>query len=709
MKSILLRIHRSVVRSRRRLRARTAARTLSKVELSKCLKEPKDIQTFLSDFRSRAVPLFFFDESDIDFFRKASFPEKQTIIKDADSVCNHDFDLLGSGKTNVDGEGGKIDWHKDFKSGVRWDPSVFYTDIPSIKGDGRDIIVPWELSRVQHLPTLGKAYQLTGDEKYAKEFVDEVIDWIDSNLPGYGVNWRCTMDVAIRVVNWIWGYNFFRDSPHISDGFLLKFLKSLHIHERHIMANLERRSRVREFGTSLLIHRRPIMASLHRSWTRITNNHYLSNIVGLVYLGIMLPEFKKARKWLGFGMKELIREMGKQVYPDGVVYEGSISYHRLQTELFLSSTLLCLKNGITFPRWYMERLEKMTEFVMYYTKPDGTAPQIGDNDDGRLHILASYGGWDKRDHRYLPSIGAALFNRADFKWMAGQFHEEAFWLLGAQQLEGVNQYPKSNAFPDGGFYIMRKNRLYMVTDCQPNDILAPSGHRHNSRLSFELFAYDKSFIIDPGAYIYTASKDMRNLFRSTKYHNTVVVDNEEQNRFREDVMFYMNYDAAVRVNRWETTDEFDFLDAEHYGYQRLKQPVVHRRQIWFDKVNSFWIIKDVLSSEGVHQFDLYFHFAPMELQFGQDYSLSLKTKTDGANIALIPVEKEGLSVEVTNGWISYSYGVKERAPVVKYSKSFASTTFLTIIYPHQGELSLDRVMANLHESNLLREVKATLT
>ena len=89
------------MRSRKRLRARAAARTSSKVELSKCLKEPKDIETFLSDFRSRKQPLFFFDESDIDLFRKASFLEKQTIIKDAASVCNHDFDLLGSGKTNV--------------------------------------------------------------------------------------------------------------------------------------------------------------------------------------------------------------------------------------------------------------------------------------------------------------------------------------------------------------------------------------------------------------------------------------------------------------------------------------------------------------------------------------------------------------------------------------------------------------------------------
>jgi len=256
---------------------------------------------------------------------------------------------------------------------------------------------------------------------------------------------------------------------------------------------------------------------------------------------------------------------------------------------------------------------------------------------------------------------------------------------------------------------MRKDRLYMIVDCLPNDLFAPSGHRHNSRLSFELFAYDRSFIIDPGAYIYTASKKMRNLFRSTKYHNTVVVDNKEQNGFPEDEMFYMDYDAEVNVNQWETEEEYDFLDAEQDGYRKLKQPAIHRRQIWFDKVKGFWIIKDILSSEGTHQFDLYFHFAPVELEFDQAYDLTVKTKADGANIALIPWGRESLSANVTSGWISYSYGVKERAPIVKYSKNSASTTFLTILSPCEGEVSLDEIMRKLQESEVLSKIKATLT
>jgi uncharacterized heparinase superfamily protein len=209
----------------------------------------------------------------------------------------------------------------------------------------------------------------------------------------------------------------------------------------------------------------------------------------------------------------------------------------------------------------------------------------------------------------------------------------------------------------------------MIIDCVPADPKSPSGHKHNSRMSFELFAYDKSFIIDPGAYIYTADKEMRNLFRSTKYHNTVVVDGEEQNRFDEDALFAMGFDATVKVNRWLVTENCDLLDAEHNGYSRLN--VVHRRQIYFNKEEKYWVIKDMLTGEGgyKHKFELYFHFAPMDLKKEKDELVIETGNETGANIAIMPLETDGLKLAIENGWVSYSYGRKVEAPIVKYSKT----------------------------------------
>jgi uncharacterized heparinase superfamily protein len=257
------------------------------------------------------------------------------------------------------------------------------------------------------------------------------------------------------------------------------------------------------------------------------------------------------------------------------------------------------------------------------------------------------------------------------------------------------QQLNSKAFPQGGFYIMRHDDLYMIIDCVHADPKAPSGHKHNSKLSFELFAYDKSFIIDPGTYIYTADRGMRNLFRSTRYHNTVVVDGEEQNRFNEDELFGMEHDAAVKVNKWEITDKYDFLDAEHNGYARLKKPVVHRRQIYFNKEEKYWLIKDMLAGEGgyKHKFDLYFHFAPMELKEKGELVIETDNK-NGANIMIMPLDTEGIKMEIERGWVSYSYGKKVEAAIVKYSKTAeVPADFVTIIatgqIPSVVELGVD--------------------
>jgi hypothetical protein len=241
----------------------------------------------------------------------------------------------------------------------------------------------------------------------------------------------------------------------------------------------------------------------------------------------------------------------------------------------------------------------------------------------------------------------------------------------------------------------------MIVDCISADTRAPSGHKHNSRLSFELFAYDKSFILDPGAYIYTADREMRNLFRGTGYHNTVVVDGEEQNRFDRDELFHMGRDAAVRVNGWEATDEYDCLDVEHSGYERLKNPVTHRRQFFFDKKEGYFIIRDAFVGSGEHQFDLYFHLAPIKVELDKTFPLVVRTRTKGANLAIIPLEAEGVSVEMIDGWVSYRYGVKIKAPIVRYSlKSRIPAGFCSIVYPYEGELDVSGVAAKADVSKV---------
>ena len=157
-------------------------------------------------------------------------------IRTANKICSHEFNLLGLENEYL---GEKLPWNEDFKTGFRWN-NRFYKDIKIVDlSNNADVKVPWELSRFQHIFTLGKAYWITNDEKYALEFKVELEDWIAKNPVEMSVNWTCTMDVAIRVVNLICAYFFFQKSSNIDYKFWAEFKKSLYLHGRFIYKNLE--------------------------------------------------------------------------------------------------------------------------------------------------------------------------------------------------------------------------------------------------------------------------------------------------------------------------------------------------------------------------------------------------------------------------------------------------------------------------------------
>jgi len=612
-------------------------------------------QLFLDHLADRDHPLFFLDSISkqlLDEIISDLCPTvERHIIMVADQVCDHIFELLGSGPIYL---GKQIDWHLDFKTGHRFDPDKYYADVrPAPYPGGYDIKVPWELSRCQHFVWIGQAYWFTEDEKYAQEFVVQVLDWIEKNPPQFGVNWACTMDVAIRVVNWLWGYYFFKDSPSLEEGFLLTFFKSLLIHGRHIFRNLENQG-------------------------DFTGNHYLSNLVGLIYLGILCPEFEEARRWREFGLQEIEKEMFKQVFPDGVDFEASTSYHRLVTEMFLSIVILAQLNGHEFSELFMDRLEKMVEFVMYITKPDGTVPLIGDNDNGRLHRLKVWNTPQQEwvDFRYLLAIGSVLFERKDFALAAGNQWEEAIWLLGAravnfrQVVAGENLTAltlESREFVDAGVYVMRNEDYCMIVDAGLVGQQGKGGHAHNDMLSFEMYA-KAPWIIDPGMPTYTGDYGLRNAFRSTNHHNTVMLDAQEQNRFVREQSFLLHNDTDVRVLRWDTSSSHDVLRVEHYGYERLKNSVIHCRTYAFNKLRKQWRITDSLQGKGVCDASWHFWLNPECYVEDIDSEGGIVRIGLGNELVLvlnISSEKRELTFGVANDIISPCYGGMIKGSVIK--------------------------------------------
>jgi hypothetical protein len=416
----------------------------------------------------------------------------------------------------------------------------------------------------------------------------------------------------------------------------------------------------------LLAHGRFIRSNLEFSY-RSASNHYLSNLIGLFVIGMTMPELEESRAWVKLSTPRLLKEMDRQVLADGVDYEGATGYHRLVLEMFALFFSLSYANGLDIPGEYWERLEAMFDFARAYQKPDATAPIIGDSDDGRLIKFKERPAWD---HSYLNSIAAILLESEAFK-QSSRLDEEAIWWFGEEGREAFESLPVnesellSQAFPQAQIFIQRADSLYAIIDCGDHGARGYGSHAHSDALSFEAFAFGRTFLRDPGTFVYTASNRWRNLFRSTASHNTVRIDGEEISQFNRDQLFALGPNVQPRVNRWESTAERDTLDAEHHAYTTLREPVVHRRIITLDKREGYWIVEDIFTGEGAHEFEFFFNF---------DVGLDVKIENDQrviasderAALAILPVSNHSFETKIVNRWVSPSYGTRLRSSGIIY-------------------------------------------
>jgi hypothetical protein len=469
-------------------------------------------------------------------------------------------------------------------------PLDYHADINLMRGDGSDARVLWELNRLGHTVTLARAYFITNDERYTTEFFSQLRSWDEQNPYGRGANWTCAMEAALRVMNLITAFQVFRHSPHFDYDSLEFLLRLFQEHGNYICDNLE--------------------------FSHIaTSNHYLSDVVGLLWLGEFLPEFRDCEYWQNLGFVDMLEEMDKQVLADGADYEAATGYHRFVLELFLYSFVFCRLNENEIEQESWDKLHRMLIYLRSYLRPDGFAPLIGDTDSGQVLPLQRRRA---DDHSYVLAIGAVVFNDPGLKLAGAEPPEELFWILGEegvrafQEMSSSDQYAVSTSFPDAGTYIMRDGDLYLCFNASGAGINGRGSHGHNDVLSIEVSAGGRALIVDPGTYVYSADLEKRHEFRSTAYHSTVQIDGLEQNTIRVDMPFVIGNEANPRVLEWQTGDDFDKVVGEHHGY-----PVTHRRTVTFDKRQRVWAIDDEFFGDGEHVYEARFHFAPgLEVSVG---------------------------------------------------------------------------------------------
>jgi hypothetical protein len=463
-----------------------------------------------------------------------------------------------------------IDWQLDFKTGFRWSEHTWSGDLAFGEAPNVDVKVPWELARLQHLTILAWAHALARDadeaaaaEEWWREYRNQTLDFIATNPPRFGANWRCTMDVAIRGANLVLAHGLFAAAGAAPDRDFDRVLAAaIDAHARHVLDHLEWHPEGR-------------------------GNHYLADVAGLAFLAAALPESGETNTWLAFALQEVVGETSHQFHPDGTNFEGSTAYHRLSGEASAYATALAVGLGERLARaqdgadpallrsrpgrpirarWRLDedhigRFGPLAEFTAAITKDDGRIPQIGDNDGGRFfkpHPKFSRPDdldEDTLDHRGFVAAAATLAGRGDLRGSGGPWIDAALvealmrrsapppvrrpWVSASVRRGPVGrddptppartiviQPPRGaslrhglrlHGWPDFGLWLFRSDRVYLAVRCG-RSAHNLANHAHNDQLAIELAIDGVDWLADPGSYLYAPPRPRRDAWRSVAAH-----------------------------------------------------------------------------------------------------------------------------------------------------------------------------------------------
>lgn len=614
-------------------RLRLPARvSLSQQALLRELQAPS-LEALWQRLVARPFPAWFGPVDGVEVDALCGAHERNALLARAEKALAHRVDLLGSGPKEL---GAQIDWHTDFKTGLSWPPRYF-ADIDYNNPDRpSDVKVPWELSRLQWLMPAGQAFLLTRDDRYAAGARDVLEQWMEANPCGGSVNWSCTMEAALRIFSWTWFFHVFHDAPSwCNPDFRFRFLRALYLHVEFTDRHIER--------------------------SDVNGNHYTADAAALVVGGLFFGEGQGPQRWQQEGWRILCEEMPRQVFPDGVDFEASVPYHRLVAELFLWPAMCRTVHGLPIEPSYIDRLSAMARFSRAYSRTDGSVPLWGDADDARA---LPFGMQGINDHRYLHTLIGLYTGQQDLCHDNPAAVGEVLWTFGPaavrRWIDALPPPPASQAFPDGGFYVMRSTRDHVFIDCGPLGLAGRGGHGHNDCLAFEAVLDGVPLISDCGAYLYTASFHERNRFRSTGYHNTPQIDGEEINRFiRPDYLWNLHYDAVPRVLEWHVENDHALFVGEHQGYSRLHSPVIPRRTIFLDFEAHALCIKDEFLGEGMHDVVIPLHLAP-DVEVSELKECELILVVGNKRFRVWWPANSGYAVSVEDARVSPSYGVVRR-------------------------------------------------
>lgn len=552
-------------------------------------------------------------------------PAVRALREAADDVVTHRFTFLNLERVDL---GRNLDWNRDHETGTPsprgYSAAIDYRDA-RIAGDAKLV---WEPSRHLQLVLLGRAYRATGNVAYAREGLLQIDSWIAQCPFGTGMQWRSPLELAVRTINWTWFLALIAPSGLLAGAPLARIL---HVLDAHVYDITRKYSR----GSS-------------------ANNHRIGEAAGVFVACRCLPELRGAHEHAIAGARILEEEILVQNCADGGNREQAFGYHLFVLQFFLIAAYVAQSTGQRFSEAYMARLDAMLDFVEALTAA-GPAPMYGDADDGYVLDL----GDRQRGGRELVGLGDCLRGQAP-----REDCEPVTWLFPrATVAAGRSRSLQSRAFPDTGLYLLQWGEAgslggtSLTLDCGPLGLGALAAHGHADALAFTLRAFGEDIFVDPGTFDYFRYPHWREYFRSTRAHNTVMIDDLDQSIMQGPFMWGPR--ANARCLEWSHDAVGAQITADHDGYQRLSDPVGHRRNIEMNAEERTFTIRDSVTMAAEHRVALSFHLSERAaVRRTKPGAFEISVARGSVELTLDPrmeVAVLAASEQPRGGWVSRGY------------------------------------------------------
>ncbi|MCX6899406.1 MAG: alginate lyase family protein [Verrucomicrobia bacterium] len=560
----------------------------------------------LAHFRQRRSPMWF-----LNWWEK---PAQQTnappaaLLQAAEAILAHQF--------------------KSASASVRFEGPIDWQYLPSKLPDGMpDYQVPLVLYINRFTwwrDILGPAYWATSDEQCAREWAAQARDWTARNPAASVFNERATpspwrrLTAAYSIPMWIYGLNYFLQSPSVTPDTLAAFFKALVQKVRFTIRNPD---------------------EVNRRLVQLEAVHAVATC---------FPELRDAARWRQWALDETDRFIADEIYPDGALKELAPGYQSVAIASLRNMIALASANGAPLRYTVRDALARATEYLAGIALPDGTVPAFGDTwapayvAPELLRTLPFYppekGERRREQLRYIITLGG----------------------------EGEPPPLASTAAPWAGIYVMHAQGRTNVTAHAYNERIPPGAgwhrtdlalafragpfgteHQHEDKLSFVLYGFGSHMLDEMGVYS-NSPGFWRDYFASTTTHNTLLVDGLGQNRRARAASWVAKQPLE---GNWITNDVFDFVSGVYddgWGPQSMRS-VTQRREIFFAKPD-YWIVHDVLSGSGEHTYEALFHWLPPNnVEIHDQTKVCFSANANRPNLAIYPVDSD-VEVELLRGW-----------------------------------------------------------